>query len=125
MQESKRQKQVAAVLEKELNAIFQHLGLTVIQGVLVSISSVKLTPDLSEARVYLSFYNSPLPDHTLKSIEERMREIKKQLAAAIRHQLRIVPSLTFFVDDTLAYVDKMENLFKEIHNRDKEKTSKK
>jgi ribosome-binding factor A len=125
MQESKRQKQVAAVLEKELNAIFQHLGLTVIQGVLVSISSVKLTPDLSEARVYLSFYNSPHPDNTLKSIEERMREIKKQLAAAVRHQLRIVPLLTFFVDDTLAYVDKMENLFKEIHNQDKDKTSKK
>ncbi len=123
MTESKRQRQVSAVLEKEINAIFLHLGIQIMQGVLISISSVKVTPDLAEARVYLSFYNSKDPNSLLKAIEERAWEIKKELANAVRHQLRIVPSLTFFVDDTLAYVDKMETLFKEIKEQDSNKSN--
>ena len=108
MEESKRQKQVSAVLEKEMNDIFRHLGLAVIQGVLVSIASVKVTPDLAEARIYLSFFNSTHPALTLKQIEDKNWEIKKELAQKVRHQLRIVPTLTFFIDDTLEYVDKIE-----------------
>lgn len=123
MTESKRQRQVSAVLEKEINAIFLHLGIQIMQGVLISISSVKVTPDLAEARIYLSFYNSKDPNSLLKAIEERAWEIKKELASAVRHQLRIVPSLNFFVDDTLAYVDKMETLFKEIKEQDSNKSN--
>ena len=119
MEESKRQKQVSAVLEKEMNDIFRHLGLAVIQGVLVSIASVKITPDLAEARIYLSFFNSTNPALTLKQIEDKNWEIKKELAQKVRHQLRIVPTLTFFIDDTLEYVDKMESLFKEIKEQEK------
>lgn len=118
MEESKRQKQVSAVLEKEMNDIFRHLGLAVVQGVLVSISSVKITPDLAEARIYLSFFNSDNPKSTLKQIEDKNWEIKKELAQKVRHQLRIVPTLTFFIDDTLDYVDKMESLFKEIKEQE-------
>jgi len=119
MEETKRQKQVSAVLEKEMNDIFRHLGLAVIQGVLVSIASVKITPDLAEARIYLSFFNSTDPASTLKLIEDKNWEIKKELAQKVRHQLRIVPTLTFFIDDTLEYVDKMESLFKEIKEQEK------
>ncbi|RYG51643.1 MAG: ribosome-binding factor A, partial [Chitinophagaceae bacterium] len=66
MLEGKRQKQVAAVIEKELNEIFQRLGLSMIDGGMVSISSVKITPDLHEARVYLSFFKVKDPVAALK-----------------------------------------------------------
>lgn len=114
MLEGKRQKQVAAVLEKDLNEIFQRLGLSMINGGMVSIASVKVTPDLFEARIYLSFFQMKDPVGTLKQIQERSWEIKKELTARVRHQLRSMPQLQFYIDDTLEYVDKMERLFKEI-----------
>lgn len=114
MIEGKRQKQVSAVLEKELNDIFQRLGLTMLQGGMVSISGVKITPDLFDARIYLSFFQIEDSQQALKSVQDRSWEIKKELAARVRHQFRSMPQLTFFIDDTLDYVDKMEKLFKEI-----------
>ena len=118
MLEGKRQKQVAAVLEKELNEIFQRLGLTMIHGGMVSIASVKITPDLFDARIYLSFYKIENPETALQSIKDRAWEIKKELSARVRHQLRSMPPLSFFWDDTLEYVDKMEKLFKEIKKQE-------
>ena len=115
MKEGKRQKQVSALLLEELNKIFQKLGLNMIQGGMVSISSVKITPDLFEARIYLSFYQIANPKDALKLIEDRAWEIKRDLVSSIRNQLRSMPQLSFYIDDSLDYVDKMENLFREIH----------
>jgi ribosome-binding factor A len=114
MLESKRQKMVAGLLNKELSDIFQRLGLSMMDGGMVSISSVKITPDLYEARIYLSFFKVADSFDALKKIEERSWEIKKELTTRVRHQLRSMPKLTFFIDDTLDYVDKMEQIFKEI-----------
>ena len=114
MEEGKRQKQIAGLLNEEMNQIFQRLGLNMIDGGMVSISSVKITPDLYEVRVYLSFFQVTDSFAALKKIEERSWEIKKELTARVRHQLRTMPTLTFYIDDTLDYVDKMEKLFKEI-----------
>lgn len=121
MEEGKRQKQVGAVIEKELNDIFRRLGLAMVDGGMVSISSVKITPDLFEARVYLSFYKIEQPARLLKKIEDRNWEIRKELTARVRHQLRSMPQLKFFLDDTLEYVDRMEQLFKEIKSKEEEK----
>lgn len=115
MLEGKRQKQVAAVLEKELNDIFQRLGLAMMDGGLVSIASVKITPDLFDARVYLSFFKIKDPAAALKIIEDKSWEIKKELTARVRHQLRSMPQLKFYIDDTLEYVDKIEKLFKDLN----------
>jgi ribosome-binding factor A len=115
MKEGKRQKQVSALLLEELNKIFQKVGLNMIQGGMVSISSVKITPDLYEARIYLSFYQVANPKDALKLIEDRAWEIKRDLVSSIRNQLRSMPQLSFYIDDSLDYVDKMENLFREIH----------
>lgn len=114
MLEGKRQKMVAGLLNKELSDIFQRMGLSMMDGGMVSISSVKITPDLYEARIYLSFFKIPDSFAALKKIEDRSWEIKKALTARVRHQLRSMPTLTFFIDDTLDYVDKMEKIFKEI-----------
>jgi len=115
MQEGKRQKQVAGLLNEELNQIFQRLGLTMLDGGMVSISSVKVTPDLLEARIYLSFFQVQNPEETMKKIEERAWEIKRELAARVSKQLRRMPELKFFRDDTLDHVFKMEELFKKIN----------
>jgi ribosome-binding factor A len=114
MLEGKRQKQVAGLLNKELSDIFQRLSLNMIDGGMVSIASVKITPDLFDARIYLSFFKVKDNDAALKKIEEHAYEIKKELTSRVRHQLRSMPKLTFYIDDTLEYVDKMEKLFKEI-----------
>ena len=118
MLEGKRQKQVAAVLEKDLNEIFQRMGLTMIDGGMVSIAAVKITPDLFDARIYLSFFQVKDAVGTLNKIQEQAWEIKKELTARVRHQLRSMPQLTFYIDDTLEYVDKMEVLFKEIKKQE-------
>ena len=117
MQEGKRQKQIAGLLNEEMNVIFQRLGLNMINGGMVSISSVKVTPDLLEARFYLSFFQVKDIVAALKKIEDRHHEIKKELAAKVRHQLRNIPVLKFYQDDTLDHVFRMEELFKQIHEQ--------
>jgi ribosome-binding factor A len=114
MEEGKRQKQIAGLLNEEMNLIFQRLGLNMMDGGMVSISSVKVTPDLLEARIYLSFFQVKETDAALKKIEERHHDIKRDLASRVRHQLRSIPVLKFFKDDTLDHVFKMEELFKKI-----------
>ncbi len=114
MQEGKRQKQVAAVLQQELNDVFMRLALNMIDGGMVSISSVKVTPDLLEARIYLSFFKVADTKSALKKIQERAWEIKRELSERVKHQLRRIPILQFFLDDTLDYVFKMEDIFKQI-----------
>lgn len=114
MEEGKRQKQVGGLLQEELSTLFQRLGLNMIDGGMVSISSVKLTPDLLEARIYLSFFQVADAKQTMKKIEDRAWEVKRALSARIRQQLRRIPELKFFQDDTLDHVFKMEEIFKQI-----------
>ena len=119
MEEGKRQKQIGGLLQEELTGIFQRLGLNMIDGGMVSISSVKITPDLLEARIYLSLFQVKDPKATLKKIEERKWEIKKELAARVKQQLRRIPELKIFHDDTLDHVFKMEEIFKQISDEEK------
>lgn len=114
MQENKRQKQIGGLINEELAGIFQRLGLNMLDGGMVSISSVKITPDLLEARVYLSIFNAPDNQAVLKKIEDRGWEVKKELASRVKHQLRRIPEMKYFLDDTLDHVFKMEALFKQI-----------
>ncbi len=114
MIEGKRQKQVATVINHELNDIFLRMGLNMSDGVLISISSVKITPDLFEARVYLSFFQVKDNEAALIRIKERYKEIRKELGTRVRHQLRSIPELTFYIDDTLDYVFKIEELLKKV-----------
>ncbi len=114
MTEGKRQKQVAAVLQQELNEIFMRLGMTMIDGGMVSISKVQVTPDLLEARIYLSLFQVQDAAEVMKKVEGRAWEIKRELSDRVKHQLRRIPVLQFYHDDTLDYVFKMEELFKQI-----------
>jgi ribosome-binding factor A len=114
MEEGKRQKQISSLLQEELNQIFQRMGLNMIDGGMVSISGVKITPDLLEARIYLSLFQVADPKAIMKKFADKTWEIKKELATRVKGQLRRIPELKFFKDDTLDQVFRMEELFKQI-----------
>lgn len=118
MTEGKRQKQVAGLILKELNDIFLRMGLNMLEGGMVSIASVKITPDLFEARVYVSFFQVKDSEAALKKITDRSSEIRGELGNRVRHQLRSIPQLTFYIDDTLDYVFKIEELLDNIKKED-------
>lgn len=116
MQEGKRQKQVAGLLRQEMSEIFTRLGLNVLDGSMVTISAVKITPDLLEARVYLSLFQAADSQALLKKITDRSWEIKKELSSRVGKQLRRMPEIRYFADDTLDHVFKMEEIFKKIRD---------
>lgn len=95
MIEGKRQKQVAAVIEKDLNEIFQRMGLTMLHGGMISISSVKITPDLFDARIYLSFFKIDDPIKTLNYIQEKSWEIKKRINSKSKTSIKIYATAYF------------------------------
>lgn len=121
MNESKRQKQIGGLLNEELNDIFRRMGLNMLDGGMISISSVKITPDLLEARVYLSLFQVKDADAAMKKIEDKAWDVKRELAARVKQQLRRIPELKFFQDDTLDHVFKMEELFRQINKPSGEK----
>jgi ribosome-binding factor A len=118
MTEGKRQQQVANEIAKELNDLFLKMGLTMIDGGMVSISSVKITPDLYEARIYLSLFQVKDNEAVLEKFKDLSSEIRGELGKRMRHQLRIIPQLTFYIDDTLDYVFKIEKLLDDIKKQD-------
>lgn len=122
MTEGKRQKQVAAEISKQLNDIFLKMGLNMIEGGMVSISSVKITPDLFEARIYLSFFQIKDAEAALEKFKSHTSDIRGELGKRMRHQLRSIPQLTFYMDDTLDYVFKIEKLLDDIKNEDAKKS---
>jgi len=124
MQETKRQKQVGQLLQKELSDIFQRMGYNIIEGGMISLSAVRVTPDLLEARVYLSMFQIKDSADMMERIKERGWEIRKELGMRVGKQLRRVPELSFFLDDTLDYVFRMEELFKKIKDDDAGKENK-
>lgn len=114
MEESKRQKQIGQLIMEELSDIFRREGFGMIDGGMVSVSKVMVTPDLLEGRVYLSLFQVKDPEATMHTFTEKTSEFRKLLGMRVKNQLRRVPELVFYLDDTLDYVFKMEELFKKI-----------
>jgi len=118
MEESKRQKQVARLVQEEMSEIMQKHGLSIFKGGLVTVSKVLMTVDLSAARVYISIYNSKSPEELIDAMQRNVKELRYDLGKRMRHQLRIIPHLQFFLDDTMDHIERMNEVFKEI-NKDK------
>lgn len=114
MMESKRQQKFAGLLQEELAAIFQREGAAYLPNTLVTITKVRVSPDLAVAKVYLSFFNTNNTGLQLATVNSHSSEIRYKLGARIRHQARVVPTLTFFVDDTNEYVAQMDKIFDKI-----------
>ncbi|RZK80540.1 MAG: 30S ribosome-binding factor RbfA [Pedobacter sp.] len=118
--ESKRQQKFAGVLQEELATIFQREGAAYLPNTLVTITKVRVSPDLAVAKVYLSFLNTNNTTLSVAEVNSHAGEIRYKLGARIRHQARVVPTLTFFVDDTNQYVEHMDKIFDKISRERKD-----
>lgn len=107
--ESNRQAKISRLLQKELSEIFRRQTAKT-HGVIVSVSAVRVTPDLSLARVYLSIFPSEKSVEMIENINTSTKTIRYELAQIVRFQLRKVPELQFFLDDSLDYIENIDNL---------------
>lgn len=106
-----RQNKIARLIQKELSEIFL-LQTKTMHGVMVSVSAVRISPDLSVARAYLSVFPSDKAEEMVNNINANMKAIRFELGTRVRHQLRIIPELKFFVDDSLDYIEHIDELLK-------------
>lgn len=109
--ETTRQAKIARLLQKELSEIFR-LQTAQTHGTLVSVSTVRVSPDLSIAKVYLSIFPPEKAQEILQNITASGRTIRYELAQRVRFQLRKTPELAFYLDDTLDYIEKIDELLK-------------
>lgn len=110
MQET-RQNKIARLLQKELSVIFQQQT-RAMHGVMVSVTRTRISPDLSICTAYLSVFPSERGEEILKNIEANEKTIRYELGTRVRHQLRIIPELRFFIDDSLDYIEHIDELLK-------------
>jgi len=121
--ESKRQQKFAGVIQEDLAAIFQREGMNYLPNTLVTITKVRVTPDLAIARIFLSFFNNGNITQALHIIKSHASEIRYKLGARIKDQVRIVPQLEFFVDDTSEYVERMDKIFDKLSKEERQPDS--
>lgn len=121
--ESKRQQKFAGVIQEDLAAIFQREGMNYLPNTLVTITKVRVTPDLAIARIFLSFFNNSNMAQALHIIKSHASEIRYKLGARIKDQVRVVPQLEFFVDDTSEYVERMDKIFDKISKEERQPDS--
>lgn len=109
--ESTRQAKIARLIQKELSELFRKQT-AAMGGVLVSVSAVRISPDLSVARGYLSIFPSKYAEEMLANINRNAKTIRYELAKILRYQLRKIPELTFFIDDSLDYIDHIDDILR-------------
>ena len=107
-----RQNKVARLIQRDLSEMFQQECKEYIVGAMLSITAVRVSPDLSYAKVYVSIFPSNRTESVIKSLEEHNKSIRFILGKKVGKQMRIIPELRFFVDDSLDYIDKIDELLK-------------
>lgn len=109
--ETTRQQKIARLLQKELGDIFLKYARR-IPGTLITVTNVRISPDLSVSHIHLSIFPTERSAEILKSIQEDKKAVRFDLGNRVRHQLRIIPELYFHPDDSLDYVENIDNLLK-------------
>lgn len=112
--ETTRQNKIARLIQKELSDIFQRQT-QAMRGTIVSVSVCRISPDMSVCRAYLSVFPSERAAEIVENINNNMRQIRYELGQRTRHQLRIIPELKFFVDDSLDYAENIDKLLSNSH----------
>ena len=110
MQET-RQNKIARMLQKELSLIFQQQT-RAMHGVMISVTRAKISPDLSICTAYLSVFPSNKGEEILANINANSKQIRYELGTRVRNQMRIIPELRFFIDDSLDYIEHIDELLK-------------
>jgi ribosome-binding factor A len=111
--ESTRQQKVARQIQKDLSEIFQQQGMSAYDGAMISVTNVRISPDLSFAKVFVSIFPSSKTEKVIKMISKNVKTIRLEMGRRVRNQLRVVPEIAFNIDDSLDYVEKIENLLNE------------
>lgn len=109
---STRQLKVASQIKRDMAEIIRGRGMAAFDGALVSVSGVKISPDLSQAKIYISIFPSTKSETVMEIIGEQTRALRGELGRRVGKQLRIVPEIQFFLDDSLDYVEHIEELLK-------------
>jgi len=112
MSSSIRQQKVESLLQKELAIIFQRESRNLFNGALITVTVIRISPDLGFAKVYLSFFMAKDKDELLKNIRAQNAKIRYDLGRVVGKQLRIVPELQFYRDDSLDYAQNINDLLK-------------
>jgi len=107
-----RIEKVSRMLQRELGDIFQKAQQETYRGIMITVTKVRISPDLSVARVYLSIFPAKNLKEVLDSIEQNKKHFRYQLAQKIKNQVKIIPELVFLIDDSLDYIENIENLLK-------------
>ena len=110
--ESTRQKKVSRLVQKELSVIFQQLTQEMLGNIMVSVTIVRISPDLADANIFLSIFPVDNPTEAIKVVKSNTIMIRKKLGESVRNQLRIVPTLQFHLDDSAAYAEEIDRLLK-------------
>lgn len=110
--DSTRQLKIGRLLQKDLGELIQRQGLQAYDGAMVSVTAVRVSPDLSFAKVYVSIFPSAKAQQVKVLLDENAKALRFELGQRVRHQLRIVPEIAFFIDDSLDYVERIDNLLK-------------
>lgn len=119
--EGKRQAKIARLLQKELSEIFRRQT-AALGGVLVSVSTVRVSPDLSIAKAYLSIFPADKAAGILENIKKQSKTVRYELAQAVKQTLRKCPDLQFYLDDSLDYIDNIDRLLGPKKDKEEEKT---
>lgn len=114
--ESIRQKQIGELIRRQFSMILTEEGKYIYGDVLVTVTGVKMSPDLGLAKIYLSIFNSDHHQEIILMMEEHYARLKQALHQKLRKQLRIMPEMRFYIDDTLTEVYRLEALFKKLHD---------
>lgn len=110
--EGTRLSKVSRLLQKDLGDIFQKEGPSIYRGKMITVTSVRVSPDLGLAKVYISIFPTDKKDDVLQAVKVHTKTIRHELAQRVRHQLRIIPELAFFLDDSLDYIESIDKLLK-------------
>ena len=110
--ETTRQQKIARLIQKELSDMFQRQT-AAMRGVLVSVSTCRISPDMSVCRAYISVFPSEKAENILQGINAQNSRIRYELGTRVRHQLRIIPELKFFIDDSMDYLEHIDELLKQ------------
>ncbi|NOU62055.1 30S ribosome-binding factor RbfA [Marinifilum caeruleilacunae] len=108
--ETTRQSKVSRLLQKDLGLIFQQEGRNLFGGKMISVTTVRISPDLGLAKVYLSIFPSEKSEETLEVVRMNTKNIRRILGTKVGKQLRVVPELAFYIDDSLDYIENIDNL---------------
>ncbi|HPX05631.1 MAG TPA: 30S ribosome-binding factor RbfA [Tenuifilaceae bacterium] len=108
-----RLSKVSRQIQKDLGEMFQRQSMALFQGRMITVTTVRVSPDLGVAKVYVSIFPTENREAVLELVRENARTLRHELAKKVRHQLRVVPELAFFLDDSLDYIENIDRLLKQ------------